>query len=76
MWFFGKKKVNEETVAPSAALTPDPVNSQSISTPENMALLFDALRGVGAHTSIAYAQMQGFSGKLSAGTISKNLLTP
>lgn len=67
MWFFGKKKVNEETVAPSAALTPDPVNSQSISTPENMALLFDALRGVGAHTSIAYAQMQGFSGKTLGG---------
>ena len=72
MWFFGKKKAQDETVSLSAA--PDPVAGQSISTPENMALLLDALRGVGVHTALAYAQMQGFSGKVLGGHNFKEFL--
>lgn len=67
MWFFGKKK--EKVVVAPAVLKVDPVASQSVATPENMALLLDALRGVGVHTAIAYAQMQGFTGKTLGGNL-------
>jgi hypothetical protein len=67
MWIFGKKKNKAETKVQPAAQKPDPVANASTATPENIALLLDALRGVGAHTSIAYAQMQGFSGKTLGG---------